>query len=128
MEVDWLGLVPAAIVPSDDDVPVSPQLTAPNANRPTAPIGSAACRTRRITRLFNQAEHRLSRRHLCGPEVVVDRANSVGIEPCRLEAEPLKEAADWLESYRRFWEQSFDRLGEYLRELQSKEEKHDPQK
>ena len=37
----------------------------------------------------------------------------------RLEAEPLKAAADWLAEYRRFWEESFDRLDDYLRELQA---------
>lgn len=41
--------------------------------------------------------------------------------PCRLEAKKLKEVADWVEHYRRHWEQSFDRLGEYLKELQAKE-------
>jgi DNA-binding transcriptional ArsR family regulator len=43
--------------------------------------------------------------------------------PCRLEAGPLKDAAAFLERYRRFWEQSFDRLEEYLRELQAREAK-----
>jgi DNA-binding transcriptional ArsR family regulator len=43
--------------------------------------------------------------------------------PCRLAAGPLKDAADWLEEYRRFWEQSFDRLDEYLRELQAKDKR-----
>ena len=57
---------------------------------------------------------------------LIARGREAQWRPCRLEAEPLKEAADWLESYRRFWEQSFDRLGEYLRELQSKETKNDP--
>ena len=38
--------------------------------------------------------------------------------PCRLEGAPLREVADWLESYRRFWDQSLDRLDDYLRELQ----------
>src|SRR5687768_15991049 len=37
--------------------------------------------------------------------------------PCRLDAGPLREVADWIEPYRGFWEQSFDRLDEYLREL-----------
>jgi DNA-binding transcriptional ArsR family regulator len=37
----------------------------------------------------------------------------------RLKAEPLKEAAGWLEDYRQFWEASMDRLGEYLQELQA---------
>ena len=45
--------------------------------------------------------------------------------PCRLEAAPLKDVADWLEDYRRFWDQSFERLDEYLIELQEKEQKHD---
>jgi DNA-binding transcriptional ArsR family regulator len=38
--------------------------------------------------------------------------------PCRLEAGPLKDASDWLEHYRRFWEASLDRLDDYLREIQ----------
>jgi len=45
--------------------------------------------------------------------------------PCRLEAAPLKDVADWLEAYRRFWEASFERLDEYLKELQDKEQEHD---
>lgn len=40
--------------------------------------------------------------------------------PARLNAAPLKEVADWAERYRRFWEQSYDRLDEYLKELQGK--------
>jgi DNA-binding transcriptional ArsR family regulator len=38
--------------------------------------------------------------------------------PARLEAEPLKEVADWTERYRRFWEERYDRLDSYLEELQ----------
>jgi DNA-binding transcriptional ArsR family regulator len=38
--------------------------------------------------------------------------------PSRLDAGPLKEVADWTERYRRFWEESYDRLDEYLEELQ----------
>lgn len=38
--------------------------------------------------------------------------------PCRLDPAPLKGASDWLDRYRRHWEQSFDRLDEYLREVQ----------
>ena len=41
--------------------------------------------------------------------------------PCYLVAEPLKEASDWMEKYRKFWEESFDRLDEYLRVLQAQE-------
>jgi len=41
---------------------------------------------------------------------LVARSREAQWRPCRLEAGPLKEAADWLEDYRQFWEQSFDRL------------------
>jgi DNA-binding transcriptional ArsR family regulator len=45
--------------------------------------------------------------------------------PCRLRPEPLKDAADWLEEYRRYWETSFDRLDDYLRELKDNGEDHE---
>jgi DNA-binding transcriptional ArsR family regulator len=54
---------------------------------------------------------------------LIARSREAQWRPCRLEAGPLKDAADWLEHYRRFWEQSFDRLTDYLGELQAKEEK-----
>src|SRR5271154_662661 len=38
--------------------------------------------------------------------------------PCRLDAKPLRDVAGWVEQYRRFWEESFDRLDEYLIEIQ----------
>jgi DNA-binding transcriptional ArsR family regulator len=49
---------------------------------------------------------------------LVSRGRVAQSRPCRLEAAPLREAADWVERYRRFWEGSFDRLEDYLRELQ----------
>jgi DNA-binding transcriptional ArsR family regulator len=39
--------------------------------------------------------------------------------PCRLEAAPLQDVANWAEGYRRFWDENFDRLDEYLQELQA---------
>jgi DNA-binding transcriptional ArsR family regulator len=50
---------------------------------------------------------------------LIERSREAQWRPCRLLAAPLKDAADWLEEYRHFWEQSFDRLDEYLRELQT---------
>jgi DNA-binding transcriptional ArsR family regulator len=50
---------------------------------------------------------------------LIARGRQAQWRPCRLEAAPLKDAADWLEHYRRFWEQSLDRLEDYLRELQT---------
>jgi len=55
---------------------------------------------------------------------LIARGREAQWRPCRLEAAPLKDATDWLERYRRFWEQSFDRLDDYLRELKAKERKH----
>ena len=52
---------------------------------------------------------------------LITRGRAAQWRPCRLEAAPLKDAAEWLEEYRRFWEESFDRLEDYLRELQEKE-------
>jgi DNA-binding transcriptional ArsR family regulator len=49
--------------------------------------------------------------------------------PARLEAAPLREVAEWTERYRRFWEESYDRLDEYLDELQGRgKEKGDGRK
>ncbi|MBC8075335.1 MAG: winged helix-turn-helix transcriptional regulator [Chloroflexales bacterium] len=45
--------------------------------------------------------------------------------PCQLAAAPLKDVADWLEDYRRFWDASFERLDAYLIALQAKEQDHD---
>src|SRR5574337_154539 len=44
---------------------------------------------------------------------LISRGREAQWRPCRLDAGPLKEVADWLQEYRRFWEQSFDRLDEY---------------
>lgn len=56
---------------------------------------------------------------------LIERGRSAQWRPCRLHAEPLRDASDWLEQYRRFWEQSFDRLEAYLNELQHKEKDDD---
>jgi DNA-binding transcriptional ArsR family regulator len=45
---------------------------------------------------------------------LIRRGREAQWRPCRLDAAPLRDAADWIEAYRRFWEESFDRLGEYL--------------
>lgn len=49
---------------------------------------------------------------------LIARGREAQWRPCRLQAGPLKQADEWLESYRRFWEESFDRLENYLRDLQ----------
>lgn len=59
---------------------------------------------------------------------LIKRSREAQWRPCRLRAAPLKEAADWVEEYRRFWDESFDRLDEYLKEIQTKEKDHGPEK
>jgi len=51
---------------------------------------------------------------------LITRGREAQWRPCKLEAAPLKGVSDWLESYRRFWEESFDRLERYLRAMQTK--------
>jgi DNA-binding transcriptional ArsR family regulator len=55
---------------------------------------------------------------------LIERSRDAQWRPCKLKAEPLREVADWLEHYRRFWEESFERLDLYLKELQKKEKKN----
>src|SRR3954464_9842088 len=54
---------------------------------------------------------------------LITRSRDAQWRPCSLDGARLKEVSDWLDHYRRFWEQSFDRLDEYLRELKKKKEK-----
>jgi DNA-binding transcriptional ArsR family regulator len=55
---------------------------------------------------------------------LIARSREAQWRPCRLEAAPLKDIADWAEDFRRFWDESFDRLDAYLKEMQKKEKKH----
>lgn len=55
---------------------------------------------------------------------LIARGREAQWRPCRLEARPLKEVADWAEHYRTIWEQRFDRLDTYLQQLKAKEKRH----
>jgi DNA-binding transcriptional ArsR family regulator len=52
---------------------------------------------------------------------LITRGREAQWRPCRLDASPLAEVAEWTEGFRRFWDGSFDRLDDYLRQLQEKE-------
>jgi DNA-binding transcriptional ArsR family regulator len=52
---------------------------------------------------------------------LISRGKEAQWRPCRLEAAPMAEVADWVENYRRFWDESLDRLGDYLAQLQKGE-------
>jgi DNA-binding transcriptional ArsR family regulator len=55
---------------------------------------------------------------------LIARGRDAQWRPCRLDAGPLKDISEWVDFYRQHWEQSFDRLDEYLNKLKKKEKKH----
>jgi DNA-binding transcriptional ArsR family regulator len=55
---------------------------------------------------------------------LIARGREAQWRPRRLEAAPLKDVAEWAEEYRRFWDQSYERLDEYLEQLKRKEKEH----
>ncbi|MNX67206.1 Transcriptional repressor SdpR [compost metagenome] len=57
---------------------------------------------------------------------LISRAKEAQWRPCKLEAGPIRDAAEWMEAYRRFWDESLDRLESYLRDLQEQEKRNDP--
>jgi DNA-binding transcriptional ArsR family regulator len=57
---------------------------------------------------------------------LISRGRDAQWRPCRLEAEPLKEAVDWIGQYRQFWSERHDRLDELLRELQPERRSDEP--
>ncbi len=57
---------------------------------------------------------------------LIARGRDAQWRPCRLEAGPLRDVSDWVEHYRQFWEQNFDRLDVYLKQLQQQENHRDP--
>jgi DNA-binding transcriptional ArsR family regulator len=56
---------------------------------------------------------------------LIARSREAQWRPCQLDAGPLKGVAEWVEHYRRFWAESFDRLDDYLEKLKDEEKKHD---
>jgi DNA-binding transcriptional ArsR family regulator len=56
---------------------------------------------------------------------LIKRGREAQWRPCRLDASPLAEVAEWADGYRRFWDASYDRLDEYLKTLKQKEQDDD---
>jgi DNA-binding transcriptional ArsR family regulator len=59
---------------------------------------------------------------------LITRGRQAQWRPCRLQADPLKDVADWVEHYRSFWDESFDRLDDYLRGIQAQQKQDDLKK
>lgn len=55
---------------------------------------------------------------------LISRGRDAQYRPCRLNAKPLRDVSDWIDQYRKFWEESLDSLDEYLKEIQAKEPQH----
>jgi DNA-binding transcriptional ArsR family regulator len=55
---------------------------------------------------------------------LIARGREAQWRPCRLRAAPLQDVAGWVDHYRRFWEESFDRLDDYLQELKAQDSKN----
>ena len=54
---------------------------------------------------------------------LITRSRRAQWRPCRLKAKPLQDVADWVEKYRHFWDESFDRLDDYLADLQKEQKR-----
>ena len=59
---------------------------------------------------------------------LIARGREAQWRPCRIEPDALKDVDDWLEEYRRLWDERLDRLGDYLKALQAKEKKRERRK
>src|SRR5258707_126904 len=55
---------------------------------------------------------------------LITRGREAQSRPCRLDGAALKQASEWIDRYRRHWEESFDKLDAYLHELKTKESRH----
>jgi DNA-binding transcriptional ArsR family regulator len=90
-----------------------------------AKLASGQCSVTELAEPFDMSMPAISK-HLKVLEKagLIARGREAQWRPCRLDAAPLREVADWVEHYRRFWDESLDRLDAYLRELQSKEKKN----
>ena len=54
---------------------------------------------------------------------LIERTRSAQYRPCRLQAAPLRDASDWIDHYRQYWEESFDRLDAYLKTVTARQKK-----
>src|SRR5471030_3254961 len=59
---------------------------------------------------------------------LISRSRQAQWRPCKLEAKPLRDVADWVVQYKKFWDERLDRLEDYLRELQAQESKDEHSK
>ena len=90
-----------------------------------ARLASGACTVTELAEPFDKSMPAVSK-HLRVLERagLIARGRAAQWRPCRIEAGPLKQVAEWTERYRHIWEKRLDRLDQYLRELKTKEYRH----
>jgi DNA-binding transcriptional ArsR family regulator len=112
-------------VPSDHLSTTFAALADPTRRAILGRLASGEATVSELARPFSMSQPAISK-HLKVLERagLITRGRQAQWRPARLEAGRLKEVAEWVERYRRNWEQSFERLDEYLVHLKQKEKKH----
>jgi DNA-binding transcriptional ArsR family regulator len=112
-------------MPSDHLSTTFAALADPTRRAILARLASGEATVSELARPFSMSQPAISK-HLKVLERagLITRGRQAQWRPARLEAGRLKEVAEWVERYRRNWEQSFERLDEYLVHLKQKEKKH----
>jgi DNA-binding transcriptional ArsR family regulator len=112
-------------VPTDHLTTTFAALADPTRRAILARLASGEATVQELSKPFSMSQPAISK-HLKVLERagLISRGREAQWRPARLEAQRLKEVADWVERYRRIWEESFARLDEYLNHLQNKEKRH----
>ena len=112
-------------MPSDQLSLTFAALADPTRRAILARLASGACSVTELTEPFDMTMPAVSK-HLRVLEHagLIARGREAQWRPCRIEAGPLKDVADWADRYRHIWEARLDRLDDYLKELKDKEKKH----
>lgn len=112
-------------MPSDQLSTTFAALADPTRRAILARLASGECSVTELAEPFDMSMPAVSK-HLRVLERagLIARGREAQWRPCRIEAAPLKDVADWAERYRHIWETRLDRLGDYLKELKEKEKKH----
>lgn len=113
-------------MPTDSLTAIFAALADPTRRAILARLASGECSVTELAEPFDMSLPAVSK-HLRVLERagLVTRRRDAQWRPCRIEARPLKEVADWAEHYRHIWEARLERLDDYLRELKAKEKSHD---
>jgi DNA-binding transcriptional ArsR family regulator len=120
----------AAVIPADTDLSMTfGALADPTRRAILARLSKGDASVLELAEPFDMSQPAISK-HLKVLERagLIVRGRDAQRRPCRLDPRRLKQAADWIGTYRQFWEESYSRLDDYLHELQTKEKTRDVKK